>query len=88
MSTRPAGIALSLLEARCAYAAAGGFESEPVHSSTSRRKFCYRDNVNATESHVVLVCHKQDTFRPLFDICKQSVITGLPKSIPNTPSEI
>jgi hypothetical protein len=29
-----AGIVLSVLEARCAYAAAGGFESEPVNSST------------------------------------------------------
>jgi hypothetical protein len=34
MSTRPAGIVLSVLEARCAYASAGGFESEPVNSST------------------------------------------------------
>jgi hypothetical protein len=34
MSTRPAGIVLGVLEARCAYAAAGGLESEPVNSGT------------------------------------------------------
>jgi hypothetical protein len=34
MSTRPAGIVLGVLEARCAYAAAGDSESEPVNSST------------------------------------------------------
>jgi hypothetical protein len=33
MSTRPAGIVLGVLEARCAYAVAGGYESEPVNSS-------------------------------------------------------
>jgi hypothetical protein len=34
MSTRPAGIVLGELEARRAYAAAGGFGSVPVNTST------------------------------------------------------
>jgi hypothetical protein len=40
------------------------------------------------KSHVVLDCQKQDTFRSLFDNCKEIVITSLPKSVPKTPSEI
>jgi hypothetical protein len=40
------------------------------------------------KSHVVLDCQKQDTFRSLFDNCKELAITSLPKSVPKTSSEI
>jgi hypothetical protein len=40
------------------------------------------------KSHVVLVCQMQETFRSLFDTCKENVMTWLPKSVPKTPSEI
>jgi hypothetical protein len=34
------------------------------------------------KSHVVLVCQMQETFRSLFDTCKEIVMTWLPKSVP------